>query len=200
MSRKNKSPDENNPVPENEDIICENENNTAEEKSELNETEIKIEKESDKKQSGKKKADAPSAESLLKAEKDKYLRMLAEYDNYRKRSTKERESIYSDVKADTVLRFLPVYDNLLRALDTPTEDEAYRRGVEMIMTQFDEILAKMGVTPIECVGKTFDPELHDAVMHETDEDKAENEIVLELQKGFKMGDKVIRFACVKVAN
>ena len=142
----------------------------------------------------------PSAESLLKAEKDRYLRLLAEYDNYRKRSAKERESIYTDVRADTVTKFLPVYDNLARALEQATSDEAYRKGVEMIMSQLKDILSRMGVTEIESIGQKFDPSLHNAVMHEHDETKGEGEIVQELQKGFKMGDKVIRFAMVKVVN
>lgn len=145
-------------------------------------------------------ADAPSPDALLKAEKDKYLRLMAEYDNYRKRSVKERECIFGDVRADTVTKFLPVYDNLVRALAQSTEDEAYRKGVEMIMTQFNEVLKSMGVSEIEAVGKTFDPALHNAVMHEDDPEKGENEIVMELQKGFKMGDKVIRFSMVKTVN
>ena len=142
----------------------------------------------------------PPAEALLKAEKDKYLRLLAEYDNYRKRSAKERESIYQDVRADTVTKFLPVYDNLARAPEQATCDEAYRKGVEMIMAQLRDILSRMGVTEIESLGQKFDPALHNAVMHEEDETKGEGEIVQELQRGFKMGDKVIRFAMVKVAN
>ncbi len=142
----------------------------------------------------------PDCDELLKAERDKYLRLLAEYDNYRKRSTRERENIYSDALTDTVTKFLPVYDNLVRALEQSTADEAYRKGVEMIMTQFNDILTKLGVTPIDALGQKFDPTLHNAVMHEEDAEKGENEIVQELQKGFKLGDKVIRFAMVKVAN
>ncbi len=141
-----------------------------------------------------------SFEELLQAEKDKYLRLLAEYDNYRKRSVKERENIYSEVRADTALKFLPVYDNLERALENETEDEAYKRGVEMIMTQFLETLKGFGITPIEALNGKFDPELHEAVMHEVDEEKGENEVVFEFKKGFKLGDKVIRFSVVKVAN
>ena len=142
----------------------------------------------------------PDCDELLKAERDKYLRLLAEYDNYRKRSTRERENIYSDALTDTVTKFLPVYDNLVRALEQSTADEAYRKGVEMIMTQFNDILTKLGVTPIDALGQKCDPTLHNAVMHEEDAEKGENEIVQELQKGFKLGDKVIRFAMVKVAN
>ena len=138
--------------------------------------------------------------SKLAAEHDRYLRLAAEYDNYRKRSQRERDSIFNDVRSDTVTKFLPVYDNLVRALEQSTADEAYRRGVELIMTQFNDILTKLGVTPIDALGQKFDPTLHNAVMHEEDAEKGENEIVQELQKGFKLGDKVIRFAMVKVAN
>ena len=140
----------------------------------------------------------------LKAEmdtlNDKYLRICAEYDNFRKRSQKEKDSLYGDVKAETLKKFLPVYDNLVRALAQSTEDEAYRRGVEMIMNQFNVTMEKLGVTEIECLGKKFDPAFHNAVMHVEDEEKGENEIVEVFQKGFMMGDKVIRFAMVKVAN
>ena len=131
---------------------------------------------------------------------DRYLRICAEYDNFRKRSQKEKEALYSDIRANTVSSFLPVYDNLERALKQGTEDEAYRKGVEMIMTQFNTTLEKLGVSPIECLGEKFDPTLHNAVMHVDDEEKGENEIVEVFQKGFKLGDKVIRFAMVKVAN
>ncbi len=136
----------------------------------------------------------------LQAEKDKYVRLYAEYENFRKRSAKEREAIYADVRADTVLKFLPVYDNLSRALAHETADEAYRKGVEMIMTQLREILEKLGVTEIEAVGRKFDPALHNAVMHIDDEQYGEGEIVQEFEKGFKLGDKVIRFSMVQVAN
>ena len=131
---------------------------------------------------------------------DRYLRICAEYDNFRKRSQKEKDALYGDIKANTVSGFLPVYDNLERALKQGTQDEAYRKGVEMIMAQFNATLEKMGVTPIECLGEKFDPALHNAVMHVDDEEKGENEIVEVFQKGFKLGDKVIRFAMVKVAN
>ena len=131
---------------------------------------------------------------------DKFLRICAEYDNFRKRSQKEKDALYGDVKANTVTQFLPVYDNLERALKQNTEDEAYKKGVEMIMTQFCSTLEKLGVTEIECLGEKFDPTMHNAVMHVDDEEKGENEIVEVFQKGFKLGDKVIRFAMVKVAN
>ena len=134
------------------------------------------------------------------AEKDKYLRLCAEYDNFRKRSQKEKDSLYADVKAETLKQFLPVFDNLERALAASTADEAYRRGVEMIMAQFNATMEKLGVKEIEALGKSFDPAFHNAVMHVEDEEKGENEIVEVFQKGFIMGEKVIRFAMVKVAN
>ncbi len=137
---------------------------------------------------------------ILTALNDKYLRICAEYDNFRKRSQKEKEALYKDVKAETLKSFLPVYDNLLRALAQPTEDAAYAKGVEMIMAQFNATMEKLGVEKIESLGQTFDPAFHNAVMHVDDEEKGENEIVEVFQEGFKMGDKVIRFAMVKVAN
>ena len=140
------------------------------------------------------------AKKELAGEKDKYLRLLAEYDNYRKRSARERDNIYADVKADTLVKLLPVFDNLERAVAHPTADEAYRKGVEMTFNQFLEVLKAMGVTPIEALGETFDPTLHNAVMHIEDPEKGVQEIVAELQKGFKMGDRVIRFSVVQVAN
>ena len=137
----------------------------------------------------------------LAAEKDKHLRMLAEYDNFRRRSQKERENVYSDVRADTVTRFLTVYDNLERALKQATADEAYSRGVEMIFTQFKEIIDKLGVCEINAdAGTKFDPEIHDAVMHVEDENFGEGVIAEEFQKGFRLGDRVIRCSVVKVAN
>ena len=139
-------------------------------------------------------------EKELAGEKDKYLRLAAEYDNFRKRSARERDNIYSDVKADTLTKLLPVFDNLARALEHPTVDEAYRKGVEMTMNQFLDTMKAMGVTPIEAVGQTFDPKLHNAVMHMEDPEKGEQEIVAEFQKGFRCGDRVIRFSMVQVAN
>ena len=141
-----------------------------------------------------KKAESPQGAS------DAYLRLLAEYDNYRKRSQKEKDSLYADIKADTVTKFLPVYDNLVRALKQGTEDEAYRKGVEMIMNQFCSTLEKLGVTKTDSLGQKFDPKFHNAVMHVEDDEKGENEIVEVFQDGFMLGDKVIRFAMVKVAN
>ena len=143
--------------------------------------------------------DAPVRDDL-KEERDKYLRLMAEYDNFRKRSAKERETIYTAVRVDTVTKFLPVYDNLQRALSTETSDEAYKKGVEMTFNQLREVMQKLGVEEIEAEGKSFDPAVHNAVMHVDDEAYGENVIVQEFQKGFKIGEKVIRFSMVKVAN
>ena len=150
----------------------------------------------------KKKLEAFKAEmeAALAAEKDKYLRLAAEYDNYRRRSQKEKETTYSDGKADTVLQLLPVYDNLARALKAECSDPNFYKGVEMTMTQLLGIFEKLGVTPIEAEGQPFDPAEHNAVVHEEDEALGENVVVEEFQKGFKLNDKVIRFAMVKVAN
>ena len=139
-------------------------------------------------------------EAELAAEKDRYLRLLAEYENYRKRSQREREALYGEVKAETIVELLPVYDNLARALAAECKDAAYQKGVEMTMNQLMEILNKMGVTPIETKDQQFDPELHNAVLHVEDESLGQNIIVEEFQKGFKYKDKVIRYAMVKVAN
>ena len=165
----------------------------------------KEEKAPKKEKKAKKTEEKPAEEAKsevveVKAADDQYLRLLAEYDNFRKRSQKEKDSLYETVKADTTAKFLPVYDNLLRALNQPTEDEAYRKGVEMIMNQFISTLEKLGVTKTESLGQSFDPQLHNAVMHVDDETKGENEIVEVFQEGFKLGEKVIRFAMVKVAN
>ena len=152
------------------------------------------EKEAEKPEEAKPKTDE------LAAMNDKYLRLCAEYDNFRKRTQKEKDAIYADVRANTLISFLPVYDNLVRALNQPTEDEAYKKGVEMIMTQFRATMEKLGVTEMDCLGKKFDPAFHNAVMHVDDKEKGENEIVEVFQQGFMLGDKVLRFAIVKVAN
>ncbi|MCR5825294.1 MAG: nucleotide exchange factor GrpE [Oscillospiraceae bacterium] len=137
----------------------------------------------------------------LAAQQDKFLRLAAEYDNYRKRTAKEKESIYADAKIDTITALLPVYDNLERGLaQYGEEDSPHRKGLEMIFTQFKESLSKLGVTAIDAVGQPFDPEKHNAVMHVEDETCGENTVVEVLQQGFLLGEKVLRFAIVKVAN
>lgn len=135
------------------------------------------------------------------AEKDKqYQYLAAEYDNFRRRSAKEKTDAYSSAKADAALAFLPVFDNLQRALAAPCTDAAYAKGVEMTMTQLRQVLEKLGITEIDALNQHFDPNLHNAVMHVDDDSVGESTVVEVFQSGFKMGDKVIRFAMVKVAN
>lgn len=142
----------------------------------------------------------PPAEALLKAEKDKYLRLLAEYDNFRRRSARERENIYADVRCETLKKFLPVYDSLSRALaQTPADDPA-RKGIEGIMNQYHTALNQLGVSEIEAVGKPFDANRHNAVMHIEDDAYGEGVVVEEFEKGFCIGDRVLRYSVVKVAN
>ena len=139
-------------------------------------------------------------EEKYNAEHDAYLRLAAEFDNFRKRTIKEKEASYGNGKADAVAKLLPVYDNLERALQQQTEDAAYKKGVEMTMTELVKILAGLGVEIFGNVGDAFDPELHNAIMHNEDESLGENTISMVFQKGFKLGDKVVRFAMVQVAN
>ena len=188
MSRKEKRPEE-----------------TAAEEQKAPETEEPVQTEQPAPESGEGEIDPLLAElEALKDQaahqEDKYLRLAAEYDNYRRRTTKEKESIWNDAKADAALAFLPVYDNLERALKQETADEAYKKGVEMTMTQLRSVLEKLGITEIPALGQPFDPTLHNAVMHVEDESLGENTVAEVFQAGFKLGDKVIRFSMVKVAN
>ena len=130
---------------------------------------------------------------------DKYLRLYAEYDNFRRRSAKEREAIYSDAKSDTLKNILPILDNMERATAFSEADKILE-GMNLILKSFNEIFTKMDVKEIEALGKTFDPNVHYAVMHIEDESYGESEVVEVLQKGYICGDKVIRYAMVKVAN
>jgi len=137
----------------------------------------------------------------LETTKDQFARLAAEYDNYRKRTAKEKESLYQDAKADTIKEFLAVYDNLERAAAAPGgEDDPHKKGLEMIFTQYKELLKKLGVAEIEAQGQPFDPERHEAVMHIDDENFGENEVAQVFQAGFLLGDRVIRHAVVQVAN
>ena len=139
-------------------------------------------------------------EEKYNAEHDAYLRLAADYDNFRKRTIKEKEQSYGNGKADAVEKLLPVYDNLERALNQPTEDAAYKKGVEMTMTQLVSIFTSLGVEIFGEVGESFDPNIHNAVMHTEDDSAAENTITQVFQKGFKLGEKIVRFAMVQVAN
>ena len=138
-------------------------------------------------------------EKTLSEEKEKYLRMLAEYDNFRKRSQKEREGIYTDAVSDVVGQILPIADNLERA-GMYSEGEKVAEGLRLTMNALNECLSKLGVTAFGVPGDKFDPNLHNAIMHEEDESKGEGEIVEVFQPGYKRGDKIIRYAMVKVAN
>ena len=154
----------------------------------------------------KQKAESKQPDALEQAkaaqaqEHDQFLRLAAEYDNFRKRTQREKDGIYQDAVADTVKKFLPVYDNLERALHHETADEAYKKGVEMTMNQLKEVLTKLGITEIPAQGQPFDPKYHNAVMHVEDESLGQNVVAEVFQTGFAHGDKVIRFAMVKVAN
>ena len=139
-------------------------------------------------------------EEKYNAERDAHLRLAADYDNFRKRTIKEKEQSYGNGKADAVEKLLPVYDNLERALNQPTEDAAYKKGVEMTMNQLVTIFSGLGVEIFGNPGDTFDPNIHNAVMHIEDEQTPENTITQVFQKGFKIKDKIVRFAMVQVAN
>ena len=144
---------------------------------------------------------AELAAKQLESVKDQFVRLTAEYDNYRKRTAKEKDSLYQDAKADTIREFLAVYDNLERAVSTEgDEDSPHKKGLEMIFHQYQEILKKLDVTEIEALGQPFDPERHNAVMHIDDENYGENVVSQVFQAGFLLGDKVIRHAIVQVAN
>ena len=139
-------------------------------------------------------------EEKYNQERDAHLRVAAEFDNFRKRTAKEKEASYGNGRADAVEKMLPVYDNLERALNQPTEDAAYKKGVEMTMNELVKIFTGLGVEIFGAPGDTFDPAIHNAVMHMESEDHGENEIVQVFQKGFKLGEKIVRFAMVQVAN
>ena len=139
-------------------------------------------------------------EEKYNAEHDAYLRLAAEFDNFRKRTTKEKEQSYGNGKADAVAKMLPVYDNLERALNQETADAAYKKGVELTMNELVKIFTSLGVEIFGEAGDSFNPELHNAVMHIENEELGENTIAAVFQKGAKIGDKVVRFAMVQVAN
>ena len=144
---------------------------------------------------------AELAARQLETVKDQYTRLAAEYDNYRKRTTKEKENIYQDAKLDTIKTFLAVYDNLERAVAAEGgEDSPHKKGLEMIFAQYRKILEDLGVTEIQAKGQPFDPNIHNAVMHIDDENLGENEVAQVFQAGFMQGDKVLRYAIVQVAN
>ena len=131
---------------------------------------------------------------------DRYKRILAEFENFKKRSGKEREGLYSSILSDVIEVILPVLDNLENAAKVETQDEEYKKGVELVLKQFQDVLNSKGIEEIKTVGETFDPELHEAVSSVQDETKGEQEIVQEYRKGYKIGNRVIRHSMVVVAN
>ena len=139
-------------------------------------------------------------EEKFNQEHDAHLRLAAEYDNFRKRTVKEKEASYGNGKSDAVLKMLPIYDNLERALKQETQDAAYKKGVELTMTELIKIFTGLGVEIFGEPGDAFDPQLHNAVMHTEDESLGENVVSQVFQKGFKLGEKIVRFAMVQVAN
>lgn len=148
--------------------------------------------------------DETNPETVLASEydelNDRYKRLLAEFENYKKRSAKEKESIYGMITGDVVTTMLPIMDNLEKAVSAKTEDTQYQDGVALVARQFQEALKNLGLEEIETVGKRFDPEFHEAVSHIQDETKGEQEIVQEYRKGYKIGNKVVRHSMVIVAN
>ena len=139
-------------------------------------------------------------EEELAAANDKYLRLAAEYDNFRKRTQREKQELFGSATASTVEAFLEVYDNMERAVNNPCTDENYKKGVELIFTELENTLKKLNVETISPAGEKFDPNFHSAVMHEDNPDFEENTVSEVFQKGFKLGERVVRPAIVKVAN
>lgn len=146
------------------------------------------------------KAPEVNWEEKYNAEHDAYLRLAAEFDNFRKRTAKEKDQSYGNGKSDAIAKLLPIYDNLERALNQPTEDAAYKKGVELTMNELVKIFTGLGVEIFGAPGDAFDPALHNAVMHTEDESLGENVVAQVFQKGFRLGDKIIRFAMVQAAN
>ena len=201
MSEENKQPME-----EQEEAIPETQAGPEQEAPQTEETEKTEKKPKKKKEKGytftrEQVEQMELAVKQLDSVKDQFTRLTAEYDNYRERTTKEKDNIYQDAKADTIKAFLEVYDNLERAAAAEGgEDSPHKKGLEMIFQQYKDILAKMGVTEIEAKGQPFDPEKMNAVMHIDDESLGENIVAQVFQAGFQMDDKVIRYAIVQVAN
>jgi len=181
-----------------QDAEAENENVTAEECAE------ECEKSSgkDKKKTKKLESEIEKLNASLAEEQDKYMRLYAEYDNFRRRSAKEREGIYTDAYCDALLQILPILDTLERAAQFSAEDaeSPMAKGLELTLKSFVETMNKMGVYEIEALGKEFDPNIHNAVMHVDDESVGENIVVEVFMKGYKKGDKILRHSMVKVAN
>ena len=186
------------PAAQEEEVLEKETPETEQPEAEKPQEDKKAEQKAEKAASGD--AEIEKLQKQLKESEEKYLRLAAEYDNYRKRTAKEKESAWTDAKVDTVKALLPVYDNLERAIKQETADAAYQKGVEMTMNQLTDELGKLGITEIPALGQPFDPNLHNAVMHVDDENLGENTIAQVFQAGFQCGEKVVRFAMVQVAN
>lgn len=164
-----------------------------------------LEKETEKKEENVENKKAKKEQEIVPKSEydeldDRYKRMLAEFENFKKRSAKERESLYNSILSDVVAGMLPILDNLENASKIETKDEEYKKGIELVLKQFQDTLKAKGVEEIQTVGETFDPELHEAVSSVQDETKGEKEIVQEYRKGYRIGTKVIRHSMVVVAN
>ena len=171
---------------------------SEENKEEVKDVEEKVKNEEHHK--GKCKEELQKKQEELEELTDRYKRVMAEFENYKKRSRKERENLYGSILGDVVEAVLPVLDNLENAAKVETKDENYKQGVELVLKQFKDVLKSKGVEEIEAIGTTFDPELHEAVSSVQDESKESQEIVQEYRKGYKFGNKVIRHSMVVVAN
>ena len=170
----------------------------AEKKEELEKEAGKMEEKTENKKTQNEKEIVPKSE--YDELDDRYKRILAEFENYKKRSAKERESLYNSILSDVVEVMLPILDNLENAAKIETKDEEYKKGIELVLKQFQDTLKAKGVEEIKTVGETIDPELHEAVSSVQDDTKGEKEIVQEYRKGYKIGSKVIRHSMVVVAN
>ena len=172
-----------------------------------------MEKEENEVQDTEKKENNKKADEIIELKKqiesqkvqiddteDRLKRVAAEFDNYKKRNAKERDGLYNSLIADIISNFLPILDNIEKAVEAETKDEEYKKGIELVLKQFKDVLAARGVAEIETIGKTFDPELHEAVSSVQDETKGEKEIVQEYRKGYRIGNRVIRHSMVIVAN
>ena len=197
MSKKNKEKKE---QPVTKETAVEEEKEVVEETPAAEAPVAESPKEETPKEEVPQESELEKAQKALAAEHDQYLRLAAEYDNFRKRSRKEKEALYTDVKAETAGKFLPVYDNLERALAGETTDEAYKKGVELIMAELKKVMSGLGVEEFGAVGDSFDPNAHNAVMHIENQELGENVIAQVFQKGFRIGERVIRHAVVQVAN
>ena len=172
----------------------------SEEKEKLEENKELENKNEEQKETKSENRELADTKLELEETTDRLKRVMAEFENFKKRSNKEREMLYNSILGDIIASFLPVIDNLEKAAEAKTEDESYKQGLELVLKQFNDVLTKLGVEEIKTVGETFDPEVHDAVSSIQDETKGEKEIVQEYRKGYKIGTKVIRHAMVVVAN